>query len=427
MKRFTVKYIDALQAEDKRYEEREQDGFGVRVYPSGVKSWTYIYDFEGKRRRMTLGKYPPISLKDARQLHLEARTKVVLGSDPGARAIARKQERRKALRVNDIVKEYRSYWQFDHLAESSKKSYGATYDNELIPALGSVRAAEVTRADIRRILDRIIARSAPIQAKRSKSHIHRLFNYALEMDYIPYNPCSGIKLPIEEHSRERFLVHDEIKLFWMGLDHCTFAPMYKLALKLMLVTGQRKGEICKARWTDVDWENATWTIPEEVAKNRTRHVVYLSSLALDILHDLHSQTGKTSFFLPSPKNFRKHVYPSSVDQALHRSFDKFGVGERFTPHDLRRTMATNLDALRVPVDLIKGVLNHSLNRGVTAVYTQQTDAQGLQNAMESWSVELRRILGLPSAKRRGRNIIPLVQRNRRSPKSYRAANTQGGA
>ena len=406
---------------------REQDGFAIRISPKGQKTWLFIYDFEGKRRRMTLGQYPQISLKDAHQRHLKARSKLASGGDPAASEIGNEVERRNAPRVKDVVAEYQGYWQYKNLAETSKTTYRATYDKELIPDLGNIRIAEVKRSDLRRILDRIIDRDAPILAKRAKSHIHRLFNYAVEMDYIPYNPCSGIKLPIKEQSRERYLNHDEIKAFWFGVDRCRFAPMYKLALKLQLVTGQRKGEICKARWSNVEWENATWIIPEEDAKNRTRHTVFLSSLALEIIHKLHDQTGKTKFFLPSPKNFSKHVYPSSIDQALNRNFLKLGINERFTPHDLRRTMGTNLDALTVPVDLIRGVLNHSLNRGVTAVYTQQTDTEGLKTAMEMWAVELRQILGLPAAKYTGRNVIPFDQRRWGQGPHGGSARAQGGA
>jgi len=422
--KFTAKSIEALKPKDTEYTKREEHGFAIRVHPTGRMAWLYIYDFAGHRRKMTLGHYPENSLADARKLHTKARATVDRDVDPGAKKREAARKLRLEPRVKDVVTEYMENQRFQKLADSSKVSYRISFEKELLPELGNIRISEVQKSDIHRILDRVQARGAPIQAKRTRAHLHRVLNYAVEMGYIQFNPCTQVKLAIKEKPKDRFLTVDEIKRFWSGLDATGISDMNKQALRLQLTTGQRKCEVCKARWSDISWIHATWTIPEEVAKNRTRHVVHLSTLALEILQELHEMTGKTEFLLPSPNGFSENVRPNSLDQALHKEFDKLNVKVRFTPHDLRRTFGTHLDRLGVRSDVISRILNHSLNRGVTGVYTQHAAVEEMKRAMECWASELRMILDLPPAMISTGNVIDFNPDNR--PDNHQA-HAKGGS
>lgn len=422
--KFTAKSIEALRPKDSDYTKREKHGFAIRVHPSGRMAWLFIYDFAGRRRKMTLGHYPEISLSDARKLHTRARAMLDQGVDPGAKKREEARKLRLEPRVKDVVAEYMENHRFLKLANSSKVSYRATYEKEVLPELSSLRISEVQKADIHRILDRVMARGAQIQAKRTRAHLHRLLNYAVEMGYIEFNPCTQVKLAVKENVRVRFLTEDEIRLLWRGLEATGMSEMYKLAFRLQLTTGQRKGEVCMARWSDISWIDATWTIPKEVAKNRTRHMVYLSSLSLELLQELHEMTGRTDFLLPSPNDFSMSVRPNSLDQALHKEFAKLGIKERFRPHDLRRTCATHLDRLSVRSDVISRILNHSLNRGVTGVYTQHAAVEEMKRAMETWASELREILDLPPTSLSTGNVIDL-KATHRSDQNH--AHAQGGS
>jgi len=389
-------------------------------------SWLFIYDFAGRRRKMTLGHYPESSLAEAHKLHTKARATLDQGKDPGAEKRERARELRLESRVKDLVAEYLENQRFQKLAVSSKVSYRVSYEKELLPELGSLRITEIHKSDIHKILDRILSRGAPIQAKRTKAHLHRLFNFAVEMGYIQFNPCAQVKLDVKEKSRERFLTIKELKQFWRGLDASGVSDMYKLALRLQLTTGQRKGEVCKARWSDINWSDATWTIPKEVAKNRTEHVVHLSSLAQELLHELNEMTGQTDFLLPSPNDFGKCIRSNSLDQTFRTEFAKIDVEKRFHLHDLRRTFSTPLERLGVQADVISRILNHSLNRGVTSVYTQYAAVEEMQRAMEVWSSELRRILNLPPATTTIDNIISLEPRSQTVPAAHHTTHCQGG-
>ena len=424
--KFTAKSIKALKPQDTEYSKREKDGFGIRVHPTGRKAWLFNYDFAGRRRKMTLGHYPESSLAEAHKLHTKARAALDRGEDPGAKKRERARKLRLESRVKDLVAEYIENQRFQKLAKSSKVSYRASYEKELLPELGSLRITEIYKSDIHKILDRILTRGAPIQAKRTKAHLHRLFNFAVEMGYIQFNPCAQVKLDVKEKSRERFLTIKEIKQFWRGLDASGVSDMYKLALRLQLTTGQRKGEVCKARWSDISWSDATWTIPKEVAKNRTEHVVHLSSLAQELLHELNEMTGLTDFLLPSPNDLGKCIRSNSLDQTFRKGFAKIGVKKRFRLHDLRRTFGTHLERLGIQSDVIGRILNHSLNRGVTGVYTHHAAVEEMQRAMEVWASELRRILNLPPAPNTIDNIISLEPKSQSIDETSHTAHYQGG-
>lgn len=394
MRKFTTKYIESLAPGTKRTEYREQDGFVIIVYPSGTKSWQYIYTYDGKRRRMTLGRYPMLSLKEARQAHLVARSDLEKGIDPGAAKIQAKRELMLDPRVKDLLADYYDHWWFKELAASSKRNYRATFEKELVPALGNIRVKEVNSTEITRVIDKIIGRGSRIMANRARAHIQRLFNFGIMQGVIEANPCTKVLKSTKESPRSRYLSHSEIRKFWFGLDGFTCAPMLKLGLKILLLTGQRKAELCKAKWEHIDWTEQTWTLPEENTKNSKRHTVYLSTLAIELLADLRGRTGKTDYLLPAPNDFSRHVDPSSLSQVLVRDFEMLGIGEKFTPHDLRRTLASNLEMLHQPTDYIKRVLNHTLNKGVTNNYTWYDAADEVRYAMELWADKLRTLLGL---------------------------------
>lgn len=424
--KFTAKSIAALKPREKEYTERDSDGFAIRVYPTGRMSWLFIYDIAKRRRKMTLAHYPETSLADARKMHTKARSALDQGSDPAAQKRERARKLQLELRVKDLVAEYLDTPRFKKRADSTQVAYRITWEKELLPSLGSLRASEILKSDIYRILDRIESRGAPIQAKRARAHIHRLFNFAVERGYIQYNPCTLVKLDVKENPRERYLKEDEIAQFWTGLDATGINEMTKLALRLLLTTGQRKGEICKARWSDISWVDATWTIPKEVAKNRKEHIVHLSSLAMDLLRQLHTLTGLTEYLMPSPLDFEKSIRPNSIDQTLHKEFVKIGVKVKFRPHDLRRTFGTHLDRIGIKSAVISRILNHSLNRGVTGIYTQHDAVQEMKQAMESWARELCRILRLPPLSNSIDNVISLQSKSQSVTGPSNPVTSQGG-
>ena len=142
------------------------------------------------------------------------------------------------------------------------------------------------------------------------------------------------------------LSSDEIKSFWQCLDNASMSELSRLALKLQLVTAQRKGEIVSSEWEEFDLTNGWWTIPAHKAKNGNAHRVPLSKLALRILQQIKAESSNSKWLFPAFNN-TKHLIPTSIDHAIRRSGDAFKNIKHFTPHDLRRTAASSMTSVGI--------------------------------------------------------------------------------
>ena len=406
--RFTDAAVKALKPQADRYEvwEDGQTGFGVRVSPKGLKSWIFMYRFDGKARRMTLGNYPAMSLRDAGLALAEAKKKLDLGADPGVSLVQSRKDDREALTVKDLVDEYLERW-----AKPRKRSWQEDeriLNLDVVPGWGRRKAKDITRRDVLKLLDGIVGRGAPIQANRTLEVVRRMFNFAIERDIIAVSPCYLVKAPSRENRKDRVLSADEIRALWCGLDRAgdpasddakkvKLHPLSALAVKLMLVTCQRKGEVVGVRWEDIDREAEMWTIPAEVAKNGQAHRVPLSKLALDILDAAERlatpKPKKGQTLTPERPPFvfysartRAPFTPEAINTALSRNFEALGVKD-FTPHDLRRTGASHMTSMGIPRLTVSKVLNH-VEKGVTAIYDRYAYDPEKRHALDTWAARL---------------------------------------
>ena len=385
--------IRTLKPKEQRYERWEdgRTGFGVRVSPSGRKTFVYMYWRNGKARRMTLGIYGDgsgnISLADAKVKHAEAKKALTEGHDPGAETVEARQAERDAESVAELVEEYLGKWAWPRKRSAAEDE--RILRKEIVPQWGNRKARDIKRRDIITLLDGILDRGAPIQANRTLACVRRMFNWAIERDMLDASPCVRVKAPAQENRRDRALVNGEIRTFWHGLDNARMTDTMKLALRLQLVTAQRKGEIIAAEWPEFDRENALWTIPAEKAKNGVQHVVPLSPLALDLLDAIEANGTGSRYLFPSPRGDRS-VAGQSVDHALRDNRERIGV-EDMTPHDLRRSAATAMAALGVDRTVLAKVLNH-VDRSVTGRYDTHAYIPEKRAALERWGRKLQTII-----------------------------------
>ena len=184
---------------------------------------------------------------------------------------------------------------------------------------------------------------------------------------------------------------EEIKDFWFGLERAAMSDAMKMLLKLLLVTGQRKGEIASAKWEEFELSKQWWTIPSEKSKNGLSHRVPLTGIAMEIIRALRKQNGDSEYLFPSPRKNLSCISGPAVDHAVRTNMNIFKIAH-FTPHDLRRTAATHMTDSGIPrnPDLSR-VLNHSEN-GVTAVYDRYSYDKEKKLALETWSRKLESIL-----------------------------------
>jgi hypothetical protein len=216
MEQFTDKMIKALKPKDHIYDVREQNGFAIRVFPSGVKSWVFIYTYGGRKRRMTLGDYKAMSLAEARIKHGDA-YKMLKSEDKDPAHVQKleKIENRNSSTVNGLIEEYIEKWAMPR--KRSWKEDKRLLDRDVKPIWGKRKAKDITKRDVVILLEDIVKRGAPIAANRTFACIRRMFNFAVERDIITGTPCTTIKAPSKESQRDRCLTTDEIKASGMPL------------------------------------------------------------------------------------------------------------------------------------------------------------------------------------------------------------------
>lgn len=388
--RFTDRAIKSLKAGAVRRDFREagRPGFAIRVFPSGTKTWVYIYKRDGRTRRLTLGQYPSMTLTRAHEEYAKARTIVKSGGDPAADAVACKLEQKLADTVAGFADEYMERW-----AKPRKRSWKEDQrilKKDILPAWGRRKMRDITRRDINLLLDAIMDRGAPASANRTHALIHKMFNFALSRDVVPFNPCAGIGKPAKTRQRDRILSDNEVRTHWNGIMDSSLSLGSRVALLLQLTTAQRKGEIVSVRWDEIvgDW----WTIPAAKAKNGLAHKVPLTPQALTLLERM--KGAHDIYVFPSP-NGNRHVTPISIDHALRNYKRRLSLQKGddgwFNPHDLRRTAATRMTEMGISRLVVSKILNHA-ETGVTAIYDRNSYDREKRQALETWGRRLDAIL-----------------------------------
>lgn len=391
MNQFTDKKIKALKPKEYAYDVREKDGFAIRVFPSGKKSWAFIYTYGTRKRRMTLGDYQTMTLAEARIRHHDAYKLLKNdGKDPAQIQKLEKAEARDSSTVSGLIEEYIEKWAMPR--KRSWKEDQRILNRDIRPVWGNRKAKDITKRDVVLLLESIVKRGAPIAANRTLACVRRMFNFAVERDIITTTPCITIKAPSKENQRDRCLSIDEIRALWKGLDNAPMSEATKLALKLQLVTAQRKGEILNAEWSEFDLETRWWTIPKNKAKNDRPHRIPLSDLAIELIQQIKKLNIRSRWLFPSENN--KHpMRGESVGKAVRRSDEimKDAKISHFTPHDLRRTAATHMTEMGISRLVVSKILNH-IDSSITAIYDRHSYDAEKRNALELWSRKLKEIV-----------------------------------
>jgi integrase len=304
-------------------EERDLElpGFGVRPGGPGRLTYTVVVREDGKKRRISVGHYPDMKPDEARR-----KARAVL--DEARRPVAPPDAR---LTVRELAERF--------LAEDAGASADRlrerrrVFELDVYPVLGERYANAVRRGEIVELLDAIVRRGAPIQANRTRGHILRLFNWAVERDLVPGNPVSGSRRPAPERSRDRTLSAEELRTAFEFFEE--LEPALRLSFAFRTVTLQRGGEVSTMGPDHIagDW----WTIPAPLTKMKRRpHRVFLSPFALDVLSRARALKISTpTLFFPSPRTGLPYEKGSPAN-AIRRLLRAHGV-DAWTPHDLRRT------------------------------------------------------------------------------------------
>ncbi|MBP7275672.1 MAG: site-specific integrase [Kiritimatiellae bacterium] len=390
-------------------------GFGLRVTPSGVKTFVFKYMKGRTSRWITIGRYPAWSIRRARKQYDTLYEQVyAYGRDP----LQELHDHRAADANRDTVTSFtQAYLDVGRLKNKAFINEEERYFRQDIwPVIGDKWLAEVTAEDIDSIQRQIISRSqnnrsatrsGKVAAKHAIACVRRLFNLAIKQKKCSHNPVNEIELLGITGTRDRVLSLKEIWLFWNRLDQAGLPPVTVAALKFALVTMQRSTEVRNMRYRSLKLDENVWQMEMHETKNRTMHRVPLNRHALALIEQVRPYTGACPFVfgatraMKAPHTPDKALSPfgkTAFSQAVRRSRELLGI-ENFCPHDLRRTGATWITAAGLPKLYARLMLNHSDgDRDVTGeVYVQYSYDFEKKRAAQVWDFVLDQIVSAKSA------------------------------
>lgn len=364
----------------KPYELPDGGGLIAEVMPSGTIAWRYRYRLEGRREKVSIGKYPATSLALARAKAAQYAVMVEAGRSP--------MREKKAVKVlagtPQLLRDFAEVWLTEVVEKTRKdaRQMRRYLEKDINPALGNKRLPEVTPADVLSLTDRIKARGSEQAALLVRNILKRLYAYAIGRQAAEVNPAAAVQARYiaTQKSRDRVLSREELADTIRTMYRSSMRTSNKIALHLLLITMVRKTELTEARWQYVDIDAGEWHIPE--TKNGKRHIVYLSEQAKALFEELRAMSGDSPFVLPSRSNPSKPISRSTLNHAL----EGLGIARDrgFVIHDLRRTASTHLHEAGFPSDVIEKALNHTIG-GVRGVYNRAEYAEQRRIMLQQWA------------------------------------------
>lgn len=410
-----VKAIAAVRPTTSRivYRIKGERGLLLAVYPTGKKTWQVKYQLGNgaarKQRTREIGDVNYVTLAEARAKKSALLAKAARGEDPDS------PETFGAL--------------FYLWLESHAKRKLATWRDEerryamhLAKPLGARLISKIERKDVREIRDVVLEKSGPIQSNRVVALFNRVMNWAVDEDRAKFNPAARLSKVGEEKRRERILTNDELARLWLeldrplavdlkngGLNHADLAAteVTRRALKLLVLTGQRRGEVIGMRKDELNLAegDAWWSLPADRTKNKLPHRVPLTKMAVAVIREAIDASGSSDFVFPSRRTDNA-IMPDAVTKSLQRLCRRMipkieGLG----PHDIRRTVGTTLRKLGVTVEDRSYLFNHvsgAKSKVTSWNYDPGEHDEEKRSAIHKWEQELRRIVGLDSC-----NVVEL--------------------
>jgi integrase len=353
-------------------------GLYLIVQPSGARSWAVRYRHNGRPRKHTLGPFPTINLKSARSLGTKGAA--AEGRDPTGERQEQRANTVEQIVAQFLVKHGQRRYRLRTFAEAQR-----LLKQNVVAHWGRQPIASVTRKQLRDMLDQLVANDTPMLANRVHSITRKLFGWAVEQEIIEVSPFAGLKAPAEEKSRDRILTDQELRAVWQAVGQM---EAYGVLVRLLILTGQRRGEIAGLTWSEVDLDKQLISLPRERVKNDRAHEIPLSPQAITLIEAL--------------PHFNDYVFdlPTGGFGKLKEQLDKLCGVTDWTLHDLRRTAASGMARLGVGLPVIEKVLNHVSGSfvGVVGIYQRHDFAGEKRRALELWGAHVAAIVSDKPAK-----------------------------
>ena len=352
------------------------DGKGLYLYinTSGGKLWRFDFSHNGKRKTLSIGKYPTVSLVEARQAAENARRLLVSGQDPSEAKQQEKRERQAA--ALNTFEAIARRWHSDNLIRW-KENHAARvlryFETDVFPVIGAMPIQEIRVSDIKTVLDGVMTRGVNNTAEKIREWTGAIFDYAVMLEVVETNPAYSLRkyIPAKQTDHRPALPREELTEFFRRLILAEIEPQNRIALILNMLTFLRSTELRGGQWNEIDFDAAVWTVPAQRMKHektapKPPHAVPLADWTLELLAELKEITGNTPFLFPS----RTKTDGVISDATIGRIIERMGYKGRVTPHGFRSLASSVLNEQGFNPDAIERQLAHIENNKIRAAYNR---------------------------------------------------------
>ena len=361
--------IKHAKPKDKPYKLTDGNGLYLHITPAGGKLWRLKYRIDGKEKTLSIGKYPDISLVEARMVAENAKRNKAQGIDPSQAKQQAKQERKAALlnTFEHIARDWHqnniNRWKPNHAQRIMRY-----LEQDVFPHIGSSPIQEIRVTHIKQVLDTITARGVAETAEKIRQWINKIFNYALMLERVDGNPASALMGYIQPKTTEHMpaLPREELTEFYRRLLQVDAEPQNRLCLMLLVLCFARNTEIRGGEWKEINWQAKTWTIPASRMKRPREHLIPLSDWAMELLQELHQLTGKGRFMFPNRNTISGYISENTLGNILNR----IGYKGIATPHGFRSLASSILNEQGFNPDAIERQLAHVEENKIRAAYNR---------------------------------------------------------
>jgi integrase len=376
--------IRTAKPKERLYRLTDANGLCLEVTPTGSKLWRYRYRFDGKAKMLSLGTYPAVTLQKARQKRDEARQLLTEGKDPTEQKKAAKQAQRvDGVTFETLAREWYAY-NAPRWAESTAYKAKLYLENDLIPGIGSRPVKAITRPDLVELVRKVEARGTLNAAGKIRQWLHQIFRFGLASGVVDANPATDLDVVAAPAKAARHHPHvpfAELPELLGKADSANINALTRSAIRLLVLTAVRPGELRQAPWSEFDLDGATWTIPKARMKARRPHVVPLPRQAVAILRQLKETTGDYPLVFAGQQNPDRPMSENTINKALRL----MGYEGRQTGHGFRHLLSTELNGRGYNRDWIERQLAHGDNDEIRDTYNHATYLEQRREMMQAWA------------------------------------------
>jgi len=376
--------IKAAKPKEKPYKLTDGQGLYLEIMPNGSKLWRMNYRHSAKEKRLALGAYPDLPLAKARQKRAEAREQLASGIAPSEQKKAAKQANRAlGLTFETLAREWFAY-KAPRWAESTRYKAKLYLENDLIPGIGSRPVKAITRPELVELVRKVEARGTLNAAGKIRQWLHQIFRFGLASGVVDANPATDLDVVAAPAKAARHHPHvsfAELPELLGKIDSTNIHTLTRCAIRLLVLTAVRPGELRAARWSEFELDDDLWTIPKERMKARRPHLVPLPRQAIAILRQLQEITGDYPLLFPGQQNPERPMSENTINKALRL----MGYEGRQTGHGFRHLLSTELNGRNYNKDWIERQLAHGDKDEIRDTYNHATYLPQREVMMQEWA------------------------------------------